>query len=224
MEVNFSKTEYMSIGGIQQDLILEEHQKIIKCCQKYKYLGMNITQDGTLDEAIRERNIQGRKAISLLNSVLWDKNISKSNKHLIYNSIVKSIITYGSEVWQLKERSKRLLEATEMDFWRRSAGRSKRDRVRNEEIREIMNVTHTIVDDISVNQLKWYGHVQRMNEERLPKQVLNWAPHGRRKRGRPRKSWREGIDREIREKGLDEDLWEDREQWRLGIERRRRMF
>lgn len=224
LRVNIAKTEYMCIGGTQQDLVLEEIQEIIKSCKEYKYLGLHITQDGTLDEAIRRRNIQGRKSIGLLNSILWDRSISKTNKHRIYNSIVKSITTYGSEVWQLKERTKRMLEATEMDFWRRSAGRSKLERIRNDRVREVMNVTHTITEDITINQLKWYGHVQRMGEERLPKQLLNWVPQGRRKRGRPRKSWREGIDSEMRERGLDDNLCLDRDEWRLGIRRRHRTF
>ena len=80
----------------------------------------------------------------------------------------------------------------------------------------------TIIDDIKTKQLKWYGHVQRMEEDRLPKQVLKWTPHGRRRRGRPRRSWREGIDKEMEEREIPVDLWRDREGWRLGVGRRRR--
>lgn len=50
------------------------------------------------------------------------------------------------------------------------------DRVTNERIKEIMGVKQDIVDDIKIKQLKWYGHVQRMPEERLPKQILKWTP------------------------------------------------
>lgn len=157
-----------------------------------------------------------------MNGILWDKNISKNNKKLIYNTIIKSIVTYSSEVWQIKDRSAKMLNATEMDFWRRAAGKSKRERVTNERIREIMGISHTLIDDIRTMQLKWYGHVQRMNDERLPKQVLTWKPPGKRRRGRPRRSWREGIDNEIREREIEENMWEDRDRWRLGIGRRRR--
>ncbi|XP_056648205.1 uncharacterized protein LOC130452786 [Diorhabda sublineata] len=224
LEVNFSKTEYMCIGGEQQNLILEETQQKISHCTKYKYLGMIITNDGRLDEAIAQRNNQGRQAIRQLNSVLWDKQISKENKHRIYNSIIKSITTYSSQVWPLKEKTVKMLEATEMDYCRRAAGISRLEKIRNDRIREIMKVQHTITEDIRVNQLRWYGHVQRMPEDRIPKQILNWAPQGRRKRGRPRLSWREGIEKDIRERELEEDLWEDREKWKLGIGRRRRTF
>jgi len=59
---------------------------------------MKITQDGTTDEDIKERNIQARRAISLPNSILWDQSVSKQNKRLIYNTIIRSIVTYSSEV------------------------------------------------------------------------------------------------------------------------------
>lgn len=221
LEVNIEKTESMCIGGIPQKINLEDGRQI-NHCQEYKYLGMKLTHDGTLDTAIKDRNIQGRRAISMMNGILWDQSISKTNKQRIYNTILKSILTYGSEVWQIKQRSENMLLATEMDFWRRSAGISRRDHIRNERIREIMGAEHTIIDDIKTKQLIWYGHVQRMPNDRLPKQVLTWTPQGRRRRGRPRKSWREGIDKEIEEREIPEDLWMNRKDWRLGIGKRRR--
>lgn len=221
LEVNVTKTECMCIGGTPQNIALEDGGEI-KHCEEYKYLGLKITRNGTLDTAIKDRNTQGRKAIAMMNGILWDQTISKTNKQLIYNIILKSIMTYSSEVWQIKQSTEKMLITTEMDFWRRSAGRSRRDRVRNDRIREIMGVRKTITDDIKTKQLIWYGHVQRMTEDRLPKQILTWAPHGRRRRGRPRRSWREGIDKEMEEREIPEDLWRDREGWRLGVGRRRR--
>jgi hypothetical protein len=115
-----------------------------------------------------------------------------------------------------------MLLTTEMDFWRRSAGRSRRERIRNERIRDIMKVNTTIVEDIGTNQLRWYGHVVRMEKERLPKQVLLWTPQGRRRKGRPSRSWTEGIREELRQRGLNEEQCNDRRQWKMDIGRRRR--
>jgi hypothetical protein len=42
-----------------------------------------------------------------------------------------------------------------------------------------------IVDIIERKRLQWYGHVKRMQEERLPKLIKGWIPGERRKRGRP---------------------------------------
>ena len=65
-----------------------------------------------------------------------------------------------------------------------------------------MNVTRSFLDDIKTKQLQWYGHVQRMEEGRLPIEVMKWRPPGRRKRGRPKLTWAEGIRGLMREKGL----------------------
>lgn len=211
-----SYTEKMCIGGEEQDIVLEDG-RTIQCCSEYKYFGLKLTGDGTLDEAIKERNVKGRKSISIMNSILWDQNISKDNKQRIHNSIVKNIIIYGSEVWQMKDRTENFLKATEMDFWRRAAGRSRREKVTNEIIREIMGVKHTIMDDIKTKQLMWYGHVQRMEEGRLPKIILKWSPTGRRRRGRSKRSWREGVEKEMRLRELEDDLWADTDRWRLGV-------
>jgi len=42
-------------------------------------------------------------------------------------------------------------------------------------------VTRSLLDNIKTKQLQWYGHVSRMEEGRLPKEVMKWRPPGRRK-------------------------------------------
>lgn len=67
------------------------------------------------------------------------------------------------------------LLALEMDFWRRSAGISRMERVANIKIREIMHVQQTIINEIEKRQLVWYGHVERMSVElpsAKPSQIL----------------------------------------------------
>jgi hypothetical protein len=80
-----------------------------------------------------------------------------------------------------------------------------------------MNVTGSVLDDIKTKQLQWYGHVQRMEEVRLRKEVMKWRPPGRRKRGRPKLTWAERIRGLMREKKLMEKDWNDRSNWRKKI-------
>jgi len=56
-----------------------------------------------------------------------------------------------------------------------------------------------------------------MEEGRLPKEVMKWRPAGRRKRGRPKLTWAEGIRGLMGEKGLMEEDWDDRGNWRKKI-------
>jgi len=64
------------------------------------------------------------------------------------------------------------------------------------------NNTRFLLDDIKTKQLQWYGHVQRTEERRLPKEVMKWRPPERRKRGRPKLTWAERIRGLMGEKGL----------------------
>jgi hypothetical protein len=58
-----------------------------------------------------------------------------------------------------------------------------------------------------------------MDEERLPQKVLNVIPTERRKSGRPKTRWKEGVLRATEECGVQDGDWKDRLRWRLGVER-----
>ena len=49
-----------------------------------------------------------------------------------------------------------------MDLWRRFARISRKDKIVNNIIKQQMNVTRSVLEDIKTKQLQWYGHVQRM--------------------------------------------------------------
>ena len=68
-----------------------------------------------------------------------------------------------------------------------------------------MNVARSLLDDIKTKQLQWCGHVQRMEEGRLPTEVVKWSPPRRRKRGRPKLTWADRIRGLMGEKGLMEE-------------------
>ena len=220
LQVNTTKTKYMCVGGPMEDLILDN--KTIEACEEYTYLGVKIDSKGRCEKEIQDRINKGKKVIGALNPILWSNNITKKGKKLIHNTIFESIISYGSEVWQLNQKQKNKLLVTEMDFWRRSARVSRQDRIRNERIRDIMGVGEDIVEKIEQKQLRWYGHVERMPPERIPRMVLQWIPTDRRKRGRPKCSWIQGIHRAMSDRNLQVGDWNDRETWRQGTGRRRR--
>jgi hypothetical protein len=56
-----------------------------------------------------------------------------------------------------------------------------------------MDASDTILYDITRKQLVRYGHVERMDPARLPKIMINWKPEGSKKRGCPRRTWKDGI-------------------------------
>ena len=95
-----------------------------------------------------------------------------------------------------------------------------KEKIELETIRQQIGLEQTIIKETEQNQLTWYGYVQRMAEERLPKIALKWMPKLKRARGRPKKNWMEGIKKAMNERNLNEGQWEDRKQWSLGVGQR----
>ena len=81
-----------------------------------------------------------------------------------------------------------------------------------------------IIDIIEQKRLQWYGHVKRMPEERKPKLIMDWIPQNRRKRGRPRKTWMEGVQAAMTTRNLEPEHWRNREEWHLVSGRRRQLL
>ena len=77
---------------------------------------------GNVRGSTKRTNLAGKEVGHVLNRILWDGN--KQQQQKTYKTIIKSIITCSCEIWQIKDATKRLLEAVEMYFWRRVAGKS----------------------------------------------------------------------------------------------------
>ena len=82
-------------------------------------------------------------------------------------------------------------------------GVTKYDRVRNSRIREETGVEIGLGERVEQANLRWYGHVMRMDRSRYPRKVMESTVPGARVRGRPRKGWVEGVCDAIRARGQD---------------------
>jgi hypothetical protein len=100
-----------------------------------------------------------------------------------------------------------------MDFWRRSARKSRKEKVRNVTIREIKEVGKNILEVIDEKRLRWFGHIKIMPRNRLLLKVLEWEPEGTRRRGRAKERWLDGVRRSMANHGLREEDTRDRDRW-----------
>jgi len=75
------------------------------------------------------------------------------------------------------------------------------------DIRGKMEAQAMVLDDITRKQLIWYGHVERMDPTRLPKIVIQWKPEGRKKGGRPWRTWKDGIYTAMNGRDLRTSEW-----------------
>jgi hypothetical protein len=58
------------------------------------------------------------------------------------------MMTYAAETWCLKAKTIAKLNSTKLDFWRRSARISRKDKIMNNIIKQKMNVTRSLLEDI----------------------------------------------------------------------------
>ena len=142
----------------------------------------------------------------------------------LYRVLIFSIVTYGSESWTLKKKDERRLLVFEMSCLRRIMGVSRKDRIRNTNIRDKTKCQITIVDKIKAKQMSYFGHVIRMNDQRYPKLAVEGRIKDQRPRGRPPKRWIDNIKENCQEMGIT-SVWEarqlvqDRKEWSSRVKR-----
>jgi hypothetical protein len=108
-------------------------------------------------------------------------------------------LTYGAESWPLTTQHESRIIATEMKCLRRKMGKTRRDKWRNNRIRETLD-QEPILNFVE-RSIKWYGHVVRMQECRKRKRGMEARREKRRGRGRPRKTWEDCVIDVARRKG-----------------------
>jgi len=188
MKVNVDKTKSLTTGRGASRTPLTLNGNPIESVETISYLGMTISANRHNDDAITDRLSKGRTLRNVLyHTILVKKEITVATKLTCYQSLFVPTLTYGHEAWTLtKERTDRL-KTLEMKFIRPACGYTLRDEKRNAELRETLGVKVPLVLRIERSQLRWLGHVIRMGESRLPKQILSANFSGRRPPGGPRK-------------------------------------
>ncbi|KAK3530227.1 hypothetical protein QTP86_020143, partial [Hemibagrus guttatus] len=141
MRVSTSKSEAMVLDRKKVACTLQVGGEVLPQVEEFKYLGVLFTSEGRMDHEI-DRRIGAAAAVmrSMYRSVVVKKELSRKAKLSIYQSIYAPTLIYGHELWVMTERVRSRIQAAEMSFLRRVAGRSLRDRVRSSVTREELGV------------------------------------------------------------------------------------
>ena len=121
----------------------------------------------------------------------------------------------GKKEKQNLKKEEKILEKTEMRMLRTIKGVTLRDKVKRVVIRKELGV-NSIQEKVSEMRLRWYGHMQRMEENKEVRAVGDMRVPRKRPRGKPRGRWMDGIRRDmhklwiILEDAQDRTFWESR--------------
>jgi hypothetical protein len=96
-------------------------------------------------------------------------------------------------------------------------GHTRRDRVRNDDIREKLRVT-PVEEKLVQHRLRWFGHMQqRPTEVPIHNGVIRQTGNKKRARGRPNLIWEESMKRDLKDWCITKELALDRREWKLAI-------
>ena len=102
----------------------------------------------------------------------------------VYCCCVRSPILYGSETWCLKENKKAILRRTKRAMVRAMCGQKIVDRKTTEEQMDMLGLNETIDRLATANEVRWYGHVLRRDNDSVLRVALDLKVSGKKKRGR----------------------------------------
>jgi hypothetical protein len=144
----------------------------------FEYSATIIHQNWTIEEVLNRVRKTNNIYYQLNQTIFGKKETNTKTKLQVYPTVMEPSLLYGSESWPARGKEISRINAAEMKYFRRIAGKTIRDRIRNERIREDLG-QEGIENRLVKRQLKCYGHVVRMGEERKPKPFLEARPRGR---------------------------------------------
>ncbi|KAM1248608.1 hypothetical protein ACFX2J_044403 [Malus domestica] len=221
LRLSRSKTEYMeckfSANGGQNELGVRIGDQEIPKSDRFRYLGSILQKNGELDGDLNHRIQAGWMKWKSASGVLCDRRMPLKLKGKFYRTAIRPAMLYGTECWAVKHQHVHKMGVAEMRMLRWMCGHTRKDKIRNEDIRSKVGVAE-IEGKMRENRLRWFGHVQRRPTD-VPIRRCDYGTEvqGRRGRGRPRKTLEETLRKDLEYLDLTKDMTQDRAQWRSKI-------
>ena len=123
------------------------------------FLGSKITADGNCSHEIKRCLLLGRKAMTILESVLKSKDITLPTKVCTVKAMVFPVVMYGCESWAIKEVECRRMDAFELWCWRRLLRVPWTARRSNQSILKEINPEYSLDGLMLKLKLQYFGYL-----------------------------------------------------------------
>ena len=189
------------------------------CVDSFLYLGSMLSSSGRCSSEVARRLASASRAFGALQCVFRQRGLSVATKQQIYSACVLSTLLYGAECWAILRCDEARLDAFHHRCIRSILGVSRLQQqlqhITNAELRRRWGDPGLVSDTLRKRRLQWLGHVARMDEDRIPKQLLfGWLPQTRPAHG-PRLRWKDHVTEDLKKLGVSDWylLSQDRVQW-----------
>jgi len=145
--------------------------------------------------------------------------IEFTSKIILYKTLIRPVVSYAAEAWTLTKKEEQALLIFERKIFRRLYGpKCENGEWKSRTNRELeeMSKGENIVKWVKGQRISWLGHLERMEEDRMPKKIFTQELEATRRRGRPRKGWKVEVERDLQVLGVRRwrEFVADRKKWK----------
>ena len=189
LKLNIQKTKIMASGPITS---WEIDGETVETVSDFILGGSKITADGDSSHEIKRRLLLGRKVMTNLDSIFKRRDITLPTKVCLVKAMVFPVGMYGCESWTVKKAEHQRIDAFELWCWRRLLRVPWTARRSNQSIRKEISPGCSLEGLMLKMKLQYSGHLMPRVDS-LEKTLMLGGIGGRRRRGRPRMRWLDGI-------------------------------
>jgi len=154
--------------------------------------GSKITADGDCSHEIKRHLLLGRKVMTNLDSILKSRDITLPTKVRLVKAMIFPAVMYGCESWTVKKAEHRRIGSFELCCWRRLLRIPWTARRSNQSILKEISPEYSLEGLMLKLKLQYFGHLMQRADS-FEKPLMLGKIEGRRRRGRQRMRWLDGI-------------------------------
>ena len=187
LKLKIQKTKIMAFCSITSWQI---NSKTMETVRDFMFLDSKINADGDCSHELKRSLLLGRKVMTILGSILKSRDITLLTKVHLVKAMVFPVVMYGCESWTIKKAERRRIDAFELVL--EKTLESPVDCKENQSILKEISPEYSLEGLMLKLKLQYFGPLMRRTDS-LEKTVMLGKIESRRRRGRQRMRWLDGI-------------------------------
>ncbi|BHF75504.1 hypothetical protein SprV_0501860000 [Sparganum proliferum] len=144
----------------------------LQVVENFPYLGSTLASNTNIDDEVANRISKASQAFGRLQTAVWNSHGHQlSMKLKMYKAVILPTLLYGAETWTVYTKQARRLNHFHLSCLRRILRLNWQDRIPDTDVLEQTGIL-SIYTMLRQMQLRWSGHLVRMDDERLPKRLF----------------------------------------------------